>query len=151
MKRKSFPHVFFAVATIATSIFSFSVPSQASEYEYLYELDKLAKQQDLESYSDHLSDSKKLKNGRMYCAIMEDGSIKDIYSAFKETIQNMLQQGYSDRQIDIFTAVQITILHASVKELCPAYGYKFNKIIEALESAKKQQPLRRQSKGNLKV
>jgi len=132
-----------AIATLST-IFSYSVPSQAGEYEYLDELDKLAKQQDLKSYSDHLSDSKKLKNGRMYCAVMEDGSIKDIYSALKKTIQNMLQRGDSDRRIDIFTGLQITILHASVKELCPAYGYKFNKTVEAIESAKNQQLLKRQ-------
>ena len=136
-----------AIAT-ASSVFSFSVPSQASEYKYLYELDKLAKQQDVKSYSDHLSASEKLEHGKAYCEIMAYGSIKDIYSLFEETTQNMLQQGYSDRQIDDFIALEITILHASIKELCPAYGYKFNKIIEAIESAKKQQSLKRQSKSN---
>jgi hypothetical protein len=50
------------------------------------------------------------------------------------------QEGYSDRQINDLITLDITILHASVKELCPAYGYKFNKIVEELESAKNNNP-----------
>ena len=132
-----------AIATVS-SVFSFSIPSQASEYEYLYELDKLAKQQDVTSFIDTLSASKKLKFGKKYCTVLEYGSTKDIYGLFKKMTQTMIQKGFSRPQIDYITVAQTTIIHASVKELCPAYEYKFNKTVEAIESAKNQQLIKRQ-------
>ena len=133
MKRKSFPHVFFAVATIATSIFSFSVPSQASEYEYLYELEKMAEKQGVKHHLDDVSISEQLKRGNKYCKIMEYASIKDIHSLFEELGQEASKKGYSERQVYDLALLEASALHASVQELCPEYEYKINNLLEYLE------------------
>jgi hypothetical protein len=133
MKRKSFPHVFFAVATIATSIFSFSVPSQASEYGYLYELETMAKKQGVKHYLDDVSISEQLKRGNKYCKIMEYASIKDIHSLFEELGQEASKKGYSERQVYDLALLEASALHASVQELCPEYEYKINNLLEYLE------------------
>jgi hypothetical protein len=131
-----------AIAT-ASSVFPFSVPSQADENgyldelpsqadknRYLDELDKLAKQQDIKPYLYELSAYEKLKRGDRYCTILESGSIKYIYSLFKEIKQYSLQTGYSDQiysdHIEDGVGGEIAIIHASVKELCPEYKYKIN-------------------------
>ena len=133
MKRKSFPHVFFAVATIATSIFSFSVPSQAGEYGYLYELEKMAEKQGVKHYLDDVSISEQLKRGNKYCKIMEYASIKDIHNLFEELGQEASKKGYSERQVYHLALLEASALHASVKELCPEYEYKINNLLEYLE------------------
>ena len=132
-----------AIAT-ASSFFSFSVPSQASEYEYLYELETMVQQEGVNYYSDDLSVSEKLERGKEYCELLESTPIKKVIGFFILQVNNLSQEGYSDREINDLITLDISILHASVKELCPGYGYKFNKIIEAIESAKKQQFLKRQ-------
>ena len=110
-----------AIVTIS-SVLSFSVLSQVGKYEYLDELDKLAKQEDVKSYLDKLSASDKLKQGKRYCTILEKGSMKDVYSVHQNIAKDSLQEEYSDQIID----GEITIFHASIKELCPEYEYKFN-------------------------
>ena len=117
-----------AIATVST-VLSYSVPSQAGEYKYLYELDKLAKQQDVKSYIDKLSASDKLKQGKRYCTILEQGSMKDVYSVHQNIAQYSLQEGYSDQII----GGEIAIFYASIKELCPEYIYKFNNFMGSEE------------------
>ena len=122
-----------AIATVST-VLSFSVPSQADENGYLDELDKLAKQQDIKPYLNKLSPSEKLERGKRYCKIVEYGSIKNIYSLFREIKQYSLQkessnQIYSDQRVEDGVGGEIAIIHASVKELCPEYKYEFNKFL----------------------
>jgi hypothetical protein len=134
----------FAIAT-ASSVLSFSVPSQAGEYEYLYELETMveqfSQQEGVNQYSDKLSDSKKFKYGKWHCDFVEHESINDIYGALKETTQDMSQQGYSDRQIKDFMTFEISAFYASVKEICPEYKHKFYNFIDKFmlgKSAKEQ-------------
>ena len=129
MKRKSFPHVFFAVATIATSIFSFSVPSQAGEYGYLDELEKMAEKQGVKHHLNNLSVSEKLERGKEFCEVLEDLSVKEMYSSLQELSQNYSQKGYSEEQVDDIVALSVTILYSSAKELCPEYEYKLYKFV----------------------
>ena len=128
-----------AIATVST-VFSFSVPSQAGEYGYLHELETMVQQEGVNYYSDDLSVSEKLERGKEYCELLESTPIKKVIGFFILQVNNLSQEGYSDRQINDLITLDITILHASVKELCPAYGYKFNKIVEELESAKNNNP-----------
>ena len=128
-----------AIATVST-VFSFSVPSQAGEYGYLHELETMLQQEGVNYYSDDLSVSEKLERGKEYCELLESTPIKKVIGFFILQVNNLSQEGYSDRQINDLITLDITILHASVKELCPAYGYKFNKIVEELESAKNNNP-----------
>ena len=128
-----------AIATVST-VFSFSVPSQAGEYKYLYELETMVQQEGVNYYSDDLSVSEKLERGKEYCELLESTPIKKVIGFFILQVNNLSQEGYSDRQINDLITLDITILHASVKELYPAYGYKFNKIVEELESAKNNNP-----------
>ena len=129
MKRKSFPHVFFAVATIATSIFSFSVPSQAGEYGYLDELEKMAEKQGVKHHLNNLSVSEKLERGKEFCEVLEDLSVKEMYSSLQELSQNFSQKGYSEEQVEDIVALSVTILYSSAKELCPEYEYKLYKFV----------------------
>ena len=114
-----------AIAT-ASSVFPFSVPSQAGEYGYLDELETMAKQQDVKSYLDDLSVSEKLERGKEYCEILEYGSIKDIYNVLQEMNYDLLQKGYSKQEIDDMITVKLVTFDASTKELCPEYEHKFN-------------------------
>ena len=118
-----------AIATVS-SVFSFSVPSQAGEYEYLDELEKkveyLSEQEGVNEYSDNLSVYEKLKYGKRHCELLEDRPTKYLYSGIVKTAMNMSQQGYSDQKINDFKAFMISMLYASVKELCPEYKYKVN-------------------------
>jgi hypothetical protein len=116
-----------AIATVS-SVLSFSVPSQAGEYGYLHELEimveNLSEQEGVNEYSDILSVSEKLEFGKRNCDFLEDGSTEDLYSAITEKSQNMPQEGYSDQQVDDFIAFSVSMIYASVKELCPEYKYK---------------------------
>jgi hypothetical protein len=117
-----------AIATVS-SVFSFLVPSQAGEYEYLDELETMADQQDVKPYLNNLSVSEKLERGKKYCKLLEISSIKEIYSTLQEKSQDFLQEGYSEGQVNDMVALDITYFHASVEELCPEYEYKFNNFI----------------------
>jgi len=117
-----------AIATVS-SVFSFLVPSQAGEYEYLDELETMADQQDVKPYLNNLSVSEKLERGKKYCKILENSSIKEIYSALQEMSQYFLQEGYSEGEVNDIIALDITYFYASVEELCPEYEYKFNNFI----------------------
>jgi hypothetical protein len=128
-----------AIAT-ASSVFSFSVPSQAGEYGYLYELETMVQQEGVNYYSDDLSVSEKLERGKEYCELLESTPIKKVIGFFILQVNNLSQEGYSNRQINDLITLDISILHASVKELCPAYGYKFNKIVEELKVQKTTTP-----------
>ena len=114
-----------AIATVST-VLSFSVPSQAGEYGYLYKLDKLAKQQDVKSYLDNLSASKKLERGKKYCKALESEPMEKIIRSLGPKLLNLSQQGYSDREVDGFLNTEIYMIYASVKELCPEYEYKLD-------------------------
>ena len=103
-----------AIAT-ASSVFSFSVPSQAGEYGYLDKLETMAKQQDVKSYLDDLSVSEKLERGKEYCEILEYGSIKEIYNVLQEMNYDLLQKGYSRQEIDDMITVKLVTFDASTK------------------------------------
>ena len=114
-----------AIAT-ASTVLSYSVPSQASEYGYFYELEKMAIKQGVKHYLDELSVSEKLQSGKKYCEELEYKSIKDIYSVLEGLAQDAFQEGYSEGQVNNFMLLEVSIFYASVKELCPEYKYKFN-------------------------
>ena len=121
-----------AIATVS-SVLSFSVPSQAGEYEYLHELETMAKQHDVKFYLDYLSVSEKVERGKKYCEILEYASVKDIYSLFEKFGQDAFQRGYSERKVHNLTLLELSALYASVKGLCPEYEYKFNNLLEYSE------------------
>ena len=132
-----------AIAT-ASSVFPFSVPSQADENgyldelpsqadknRYLDELDKLAKQQGVKHYLDKLSVSEKLKYGNTYCEVLEYKSIEHIYNLFQQKINYyvFLQKVSSEQKIDDKITFELVQIDASVKELCPAYKFKFDNFL----------------------
>ena len=147
-----------AIATVS-SVLSFSVPPQASEYEYLDESEKrveslseqegvneysdtlsvgeyeyldelekmvesLSEKEGVNEYSDALSVSEKLKYGKWHCGFLENRPTKDLHSSLANMGVKMRQQGYSDQQINDYITFMISMLFASVKELCPEYKYK---------------------------
>jgi hypothetical protein len=127
-----------AIATVS-SVLSFSVPPQAGEYEYLdtlsvgeYEyldelekmVESLSEKQGVNEYSDALSVSEKLKYRKQHCGLLENRPTKDLHRELANMSVKMSQQGYSDQRINDYFTFMISMLYASVKELCPEYKYK---------------------------
>jgi CRISPR/Cas system Type II protein with McrA/HNH and RuvC-like nuclease domain len=121
-----------AIATVST-VLSFSVPSQAGEYGYLYELETMAKQHDVKSNSDNLSVSEKLEDGKEYCNFLKYKSIEDIYSLIQGisyySLFIQIQKEPSKQKIDDIIKFTLVKFDASVKELCPEYKDKFNNFL----------------------
>jgi hypothetical protein len=117
-----------AIATVS-SILSYSVPSQAGEYGYLYELEEMARHHDVKSYLGGLSVSEKLELGKEYCKILEDKSIKDIRIYIQKMGQYFLQKGVPEQKFDDLITLAFVGFDASSKELCPEYKYKFNNFL----------------------
>jgi hypothetical protein len=118
-----------AIAT-ASSVFSFSVPSQAGEYEYLDELEKpleyVSQQEPVNRYLDNLSDSQKLKHGKNYCKGLEDLSIDGILKILEEMADQYVQEGMPDQIAQVFYEAEASMVFASAKGLCPEYEHKID-------------------------
>ena len=121
-----------AIAT-ASAILSFSVPSQAGEHVYLYELENIAEfdsqQEGVNRYLDTLSDSEKLEYGKRHCKLLEHLSIKEILELFREVANDYLQQGTSYQIVKDYYDAEGSMLYASVKGLCPEYEYKLDNFV----------------------
>jgi hypothetical protein len=117
-----------AIATVS-SIFSYSVPSQAGEYGYLYELEEMARHHDVKSYLGGLSVSEKLELGKEYCKILENKSIKDIRIYIQKMGHYFLQKGVPEQKFNDLITLAFVGFDASSKELCPEYKYKFNNFL----------------------
>ena len=117
-----------AIATFS-SILSYSVPSQAGEYGYLYELEEMARHHDVKSYLGGLSVSEKLELGKEYCKILEDKSIKDIRIYIQKMGHYFLQKGVPEQKFNDLITLAFVGFDASSKELCPEYKHKFNNFL----------------------
>jgi len=129
-----------AIATVST-VLSYSVPSQAGEYKYLYELKKTAEhvsqQEGVNRYLDNLSVSEKLKYGKQHCKLLEHLSIKEILKLLKEMADGYLQEGMHDQLVQDSYKAEVAMLYASAKGLCPEYEYKLDNFMsENLEEEK---------------
>jgi len=121
-----------AIAT-ASSVFSFSVPSQAGEYGYLDQLEKTAEyvsqQEGVNRYLDDLSASEKLERGKEYCERLEYFSVNDIIDLLGERTDRYLREGIRDQLVQDFYEAGLSILVASATELCPEYEHKIDNFI----------------------
>jgi ribosomal protein L12E/L44/L45/RPP1/RPP2 len=128
-----------AIATVS-SVLSFSVPSQASEYGYLniikIDAEQMSEQEGVNHYLDELNVSEKLERGKEYCKALEGKTMEKVIRSLGPKVYNLSQQGYSERAIDGFINTQLSMLYASAKELCPEYEYKLD-IFQSKHSGEK--------------
>ena len=121
-----------AIAT-ASAILSFSVPSQAGEHVYLYELEEIAEldsqQEGVNRILNSLSDSEKIERGKKFCKTLEYLSIKEMLELFREMANDYFQQGISYQIVKDYYDAEASMLYASVKGLCPEYEYKLDNAI----------------------
>jgi hypothetical protein len=121
-----------AIATVS-SVFSFSVPSQAGEYEYLNELEKTpeyaSQQESVNRYLDNLSDSQKLERGKSYCKGLEYLSVDGILKILEEAVNQYTQEGMPNQIGDALYEAEAAMVYASVKGLCPEYKYKIDNFV----------------------
>ena len=118
-----------AIATLST-VLSYSVPSQAGEYEYLDELEKMpeyaSQQEGVNLILDNLSNSRKLERGKNYCKTLEYLSIDGILKIVKEAINQYTQEGMPDQMGYALYEAEAAMVFASAKGLCPKYEYKLD-------------------------
>ena len=118
-----------AIATLST-VLSYSVPSQAGEYEYLDELEKMpeyaSQQEGVNLILDNLSNSRKLERGKNYCKTLEYLSINGILKIVKEAINQYTQEGMPDQMGYALYEAEAAMVFASAKGLCPKYEYKLD-------------------------
>ena len=121
-----------AIAT-ASAIFSFSVPSQAGEYGYLDELEKMpeyaSQQEGVNRILDSLSDSEKIERGKEFCKTLEYLSIDGILEIVEEKINQYTQEGMPDQMGHAFYEAEAAMIYASAKGLCPEYKYKIDNFV----------------------
>ena len=118
-----------AIATVSTVLF-YSVPSQAGEYKYLYELKRTAEyvsqQEGANRYLDNLSISEKLERGKNYCESLEYLSMNEILELVEKRGNRYLEVGMRYQLAQDFYEGEASMVYASAKRLCPEYEYKID-------------------------
>ena len=121
-----------AIATLST-VLSYSVPSQAGEYGYLDELEKMpeyaSQQESVNLILDNLSNSRKLERGKNYCKTLEYLSIDGILEIVEEKYNQYTQEALPNQLGNAFYEAEAAMVFASVKGLCPEYKYKIDNFV----------------------
>jgi hypothetical protein len=121
-----------AIATVS-SVFSFSVPSQAGEYEYLNKLEKMpeyaSQQEGVNRILNSLSDSEKIERGKKFCKTLEYLSIDGILEIVEEKYNQYTQEALPNQLGNAFYEAEAAMVYASVKGLCPEYKYKIDNFV----------------------